>query len=67
MYTAHSGVAKKGDKNKQQAASKTSGFSIENSGKLSDEISIIPTKKDKSKEVIDLIDDEEEIDECGRR
>merc|ERR1719367_1801393 len=65
VYTAHSGVAKKGDKSKQQAASKTSGSVLKTPVKLSDEISIIPTKKDKSKEVIDL-DDEEEIDDVEK-
>jgi len=69
VYTAHSGVAKKADKNKQQAAAKTGGGGsvLKSAVKLSDEISIIPTKKenkeqDKSKEIIDL-DDEEEIDD----
>jgi len=65
VYTAHSGVAKKADKNKQ--AAKTGGSVLKSAVKLSDEISIIPTKKenkeaDKSKEIIDL-DDEEEIDD----
>merc|ERR1711981_832512 len=65
VYTAHSGVAKKGDKAKQ--ASKSGGSVLKSAVKLSDEISIIPTKKenkdaDKSKEIIDL-DDEEEIDD----
>merc|ERR1719167_1216656 len=57
VYTAHSGVAKKGDKAKQAAAkaASTSG-PIKTPVKLSDEISIIPTKKggDKKSEVIDL-------------
>merc|ERR1719245_1424619 len=65
VYTAHSGVAKKADKNKQ--AAKTGGSVLKSAVKLSDEISIIPTKKenkdaDKNKEIIDL-DDEEEIDD----
>merc|ERR1719211_907532 len=67
VYTAHSGVAKKGDKAKQ--AAKPGGSVLKAPVKLSDEISIIPTKKDKeqdkSKEVIDL-DDEEEIDDVEK-
>jgi len=67
VYTAHSGVAKKADKSKQ--AAKTGGSVLKAPVKLSDEISIIPTKKDKeqnkSKEVIDL-DDEEEIDDVEK-
>ena len=43
VYTAHSGVAKKGDKNKQ--AAKAGGSVLKTPVKLSDEISIIPTKK----------------------
>merc|ERR1712165_453781 len=68
VYTAHSGVAKKGDKAKQAAAkaASTSG-PIKTPVKLSDEISIIPTKKggDKKSEVIDL-EDEEEIDDVEK-
>jgi len=69
VYTAHSGVAKKGDKNKQ-AAKPGSGSVLKAPVKLSDEISIIPTKKgekkeDKKSEVIDL-DDEEEIDDVEK-
>merc|ERR1719325_263399 len=68
VYTAHSGVAKKADKNKQAAAkaASTSG-PIKTPVKLSDEISIIPTKKggDKKSEVIDL-EDEEEIDDVEK-
>merc|ERR1712241_536003 len=68
VYTAHSGVAKKADKNKQ--ASKSGGSVLKSAVKLSDEISIIPTKKenkdaDKNKEIIDL-DDEEEIDDAEK-
>lgn len=70
VYTAHSGVAKKGDKGKQ--ATKPSGGSVLKAPvKLSDEISIIPTKKggekdkEKKSEVIDL-DDEEEIDDVEK-
>merc|ERR1719239_1242735 len=68
VYTAHSGVAKKGDKAKQ-AAAKGAGTSgaIKTPVKLSDEISIIPTKKggEKKSEVIDL-EDEEEIDDVEK-
>jgi len=70
VYTAHSGVAKKGDKNKQ-AAKPGSGSVLKAPVKLSDEISIIPTKKtgdkdkEKKSEVIDL-DDEEEIDDVEK-
>jgi len=69
VYTAHSGVAKKGDKNKQ-AAKTGSGSVLKAPVKLSDEISIIPTKKgdkekEKKSEVIDL-DDEEEIDDVEK-
>lgn len=70
VYTAHSGVAKKGDKNKQ-AAKPGTGSSSKTPVKLSDEISIIPTKKtgdkekEKKSEVIDL-DDEEEIDDVEK-
>eukprot|EP00092_Neocalanus_flemingeri_P030779 GFUD01033432.1.p1 GENE.GFUD01033432.1~~GFUD01033432.1.p1 ORF type:complete len:1083 (-),score=392.27 GFUD01033432.1:570-3818(-) len=69
VYTAHSGVAKKGDKNKQVAKS-GSGSVLKAPVKLSDEISIIPTKKgdkdkEKKSEVIDL-DDEEEIDDVEK-
>merc|ERR1711971_711166 len=68
VYTAHSVVAKKGDKAKQ-AAAKGAGTSgpIKTPVKLSDEISIIPTKKggEKKSEVIDL-DDEEEIDDVEK-
>jgi len=70
VYTAHSGVAKKGDKNKQ-AAKPGAGSAIKAPVKLSDEISIIPTKKtgdkdkEKKSEVIDL-DDEEEIDDVEK-
>merc|ERR1712012_850393 len=68
VYTAHSGVAEKGDKAKQAAAkaASTSG-PIKTPVKLSDEISIIPTKKggDKKSEVIDL-EDEEEIDDVEK-
>merc|ERR1719511_401096 len=68
VYTAHSGVAKKGDKAKQAAAkgASTSG-PIKTPVKLSDEISIIPTKKggEKKSEVIDL-EDEEEIDDVEK-
>jgi len=66
VYTAHSGVAKKGDKNKQ--AAKAGGSVLKTPVKLSDEISIIPTKKgdkEKKNEVID-IDDEEEIDDVEK-
>jgi len=69
VYTAHSGVAKKGDKNKQ--AAKPGSGSVKAPVKLSDEISIIPTKKtgdkekEKKSEVIDL-DDEEEIDDVEK-
>merc|ERR1719167_1193643 len=69
VYTAHSGVAKKADKSKQ--AAKTGGSVLKAPVKLSDEISIIPTKKDKEQdkekksEVIDL-DDEEEIDDVEK-
>jgi len=69
VYTAHSGVAKKGDKNKQVA--KPGSGSVKAPVKLSDEISIIPTKKtgdkekEKKSEVIDL-DDEEEIDDVEK-
>merc|ERR1711974_421037 len=64
VYTAHSGVAKKGDKAKQ-AAAKGAGTSgpIKTPVKLSDEISIIPTKK--KSEVIDL-EYEEEIDDVEK-
>jgi len=70
VYTAHSGVAKKGDKNKQ-AAKPGAGAAVKAPVKLSDEISIIPTKKtvdkekEKKSEVIDL-DDEEEIDDVEK-
>merc|ERR1712012_1060701 len=67
VYTAHSGVAEKGDKAKQ--AAKPGGSVLKAPMKLSDEISIIPTKKDqaqnKSKEVIEL-EDEEEIDDVEK-
>jgi len=67
VYTAHSGVAKnKGDKNKQ-ATAKASPSVLKAPVKLSDEISIIPTKKvdKKSTEVVDL-EDEEEIDDVEK-
>merc|ERR1719420_710568 len=70
VYTAHSGVAKKGDKNKQAAKPGGAG-AVKAPVKLSDEISIIPTKKtgdkdkEKKSEVIDL-DDEEEIDDVEK-
>merc|ERR1719153_506899 len=67
VYTAHSGVAKKADKAKQQAAAKASPSVLKAPVKLSDEISIIPTKKvdKKSTEVVDL-EDEEEIDDVEK-
>lgn len=65
VYTAHSGVAKKGDKGKQ--GGKATASVLKTPVKLSDEISIIPTKKgtDKKSEVIDL-EDEEEIDDVEK-
>merc|ERR1719220_2805424 len=70
VYQAHSGKGKEGDKNKQ-AAKPGSGSVLKAPVKLSDEISIIPTKKtgdkdkEKKSEVIDL-DDEEEIDDVEK-
>jgi len=67
VYTAHSGVAKNKNKDKAQAAKP----GVKTPVKLSDEISIIPTKKtvekkdQKSSEVIDL-EDEEEIDDVEK-
>jgi len=69
VYTAHSGVAKKGDKNKQAAKAGASS-AVKTPVKLSDEISIIPSKKSadkggKTTEVVDL-EDEEEIDDVEK-
>jgi len=69
VYTAHSGVAKKGDKNKQ-AAKPGASNAVKTPVKLSDEISIIPSKKaapkeGKPTEVVDL-EDEEEIDDVEK-
>jgi len=66
VYTAHSGVAKKGDKGKQVSGKGPSSV-LKAPVKLSDEISIIPSKKsgDKKNEVIDL-DDEEEIEDVEK-
>merc|ERR1719402_1678090 len=68
VYTAHSGVAKKAEKAKQAAAAGKQQSMLKAPVKLSDEITIIPAKKQqqtqekKKSEVINL-DDEEEIDD----